>query len=324
MSSTTTLIDGKEYIPSKHASEITGYTQDYIGQLARAGTIDAQRVGGLWHVHLPSILAHKEKAESYVPVPPAKPSIQQTSVDNVLSLDGKTYVSSARASALTGYTQDYIGQLAREGKVTSRQIGARWYVNQEGIVAHKQEKDALLAAVQAESVGLGATRAQETPKTTAAEEEQAHEEPFYSYSRDTRPLMPGVSNTVATESVISATQKTSTSPIPIRVHQTWDQAHDNVSEYGYRSPQHVTRPVYRAKNKARTLGPLAITTLVALTVVAVVGVGLYRFSFGGVLTKAISLPSTDTATLTANVFSALDIIGDFLESLLGTEQIYIR
>ena len=41
------VLEGREYISSKRASEITQYSQDYIGQLARGGVIDAKRVGGL-------------------------------------------------------------------------------------------------------------------------------------------------------------------------------------------------------------------------------------------------------------------------------------
>jgi hypothetical protein len=46
------VIEGKTYISSKRAAQVSGYAQDYIGQLARGGAIDAQRVGGLWFVNL--------------------------------------------------------------------------------------------------------------------------------------------------------------------------------------------------------------------------------------------------------------------------------
>ena len=54
-----------------------------------------------------------------------------------LVLDGKKYVSSARAAELVGYTKDYVGQLARAGKIDCQLIGRSWYVSEESIQKHK-------------------------------------------------------------------------------------------------------------------------------------------------------------------------------------------
>src|SRR3989344_3657610 len=65
-------LEGKEYISSKRASQLSGYAQDYIGQLARKGLIDAQRVGGLWFISMASLSEYKSHADAYVPQLPAK------------------------------------------------------------------------------------------------------------------------------------------------------------------------------------------------------------------------------------------------------------
>jgi hypothetical protein len=52
-------IDGKIYISSKKAAEITGYAKDYIGQLCREGHVDARMVGRSWYVLETSIRAHR-------------------------------------------------------------------------------------------------------------------------------------------------------------------------------------------------------------------------------------------------------------------------
>ena len=145
-------VDGKEFISSKRASELSGYAQDYIGQLARGGLIEARRIGGLWFVFMDSLQGYKTKAEEYKPQPPQHQ--QSSDPETLINFDGKDYVSAARASKLTGYHQDYVGQLARSGTILSRQVGNRWYVEKEGLLSHKNEKDALLGAVQAESVGI--------------------------------------------------------------------------------------------------------------------------------------------------------------------------
>lgn len=54
------IFDGKNYISSKRAAEITGYAKDYVGQLCRGGKIDARRIGRNWFVAEDSILEHKE------------------------------------------------------------------------------------------------------------------------------------------------------------------------------------------------------------------------------------------------------------------------
>jgi len=146
-------LGGTIYISSKRAAEITGYTQDYIGQLSRGGSIAAQRVSGLWYVIEASLNEYKLRADEYKPEPPKGPH-HAIEMEAVVSFDGKNYISAQRAAKVTGYHHDYVGQLARSGKLLSRQIGNRWYVDREGIVEHKKYNDSLLAAVQAESVGL--------------------------------------------------------------------------------------------------------------------------------------------------------------------------
>jgi len=50
--------NGKTYISSKRAAEITGYTHDYIGQLCRSGKVEGQLVGRTRFVDKDSLLAH--------------------------------------------------------------------------------------------------------------------------------------------------------------------------------------------------------------------------------------------------------------------------
>jgi len=54
-----------------------------------------------------------------------------------LYFDGKKYISSSRAAKISGYVNDYIGQLCRDGKLDCRMIGRSWYVSFDSILAHK-------------------------------------------------------------------------------------------------------------------------------------------------------------------------------------------
>jgi hypothetical protein len=186
MSARITL-EGKEYVSAKQAAEETGYARDYIGQLARKGLIAAQRVGGLWYVSLESLKGYQVNAESYIP---AIPETQQGSdPDSIVSFDGKDYISASRAAKLSGYNQDYVGQLARGGKILSRQIGNRWYVEKEGLLSHKAHKDSLLAAVQRESVGLPAIH------QSAHEPREEAYTPHFNYVQERgKDLLPSIGN----------------------------------------------------------------------------------------------------------------------------------
>jgi len=56
-----------------------------------------------------------------------------------LTIEGKNYISSKRAAALTGYAKDYVGQLCREGRVEARLVGRSWYVYEPSIRKHRFE-----------------------------------------------------------------------------------------------------------------------------------------------------------------------------------------
>lgn len=60
--------------------------------------------------------------------------------NEALIFSGRTYISSKRASRLTGYTTDYIGQLARARRLDARLVGRSWYVEEGSICGHRREK----------------------------------------------------------------------------------------------------------------------------------------------------------------------------------------
>ncbi|MDZ4227267.1 MAG: hypothetical protein U1D26_02195, partial [Patescibacteria group bacterium] len=187
------VVEGVSYISSKRASELSGYVQDYIGQLARRGLIEAQRIGGLWYVSMDSLSSYKKSADEYKPQIQKRSSPPPAEPESIVSFGGQDYISASRAAQITSYNQDYIGQLARSGTILARQIGNRWYVEREALLAHKKEKDALLAAVQTQSVGIVRPVVQTAPMRAP----EGHREEFYTYTRDDSvdlmPYMPGKS-----------------------------------------------------------------------------------------------------------------------------------
>lgn len=168
----TVTIGGEIFVPVSRASEILGYSRDYVGQLCRVGTFSCKRSGGQWFVlekDVSSRSSHKkitEEKDSKKEKDPAEkeqgpgtpPALHKVKVGTVrndsIFFDGEEYVTSARAKDLTGYAQDYIGELARAGAVSARKVGKHWFIAKESLLKHKKEKDALLAHVQAESAGF--------------------------------------------------------------------------------------------------------------------------------------------------------------------------
>lgn len=53
-----------------------------------------------------------------------------------ITIEGKRYISSKRAAEVTGYTKDYVGQLARSNKILATRVGRAWYVGEEAIKQH--------------------------------------------------------------------------------------------------------------------------------------------------------------------------------------------
>lgn len=76
-------IDGKLYISSKKAAEITGYAKDYVGQLCREGHVDARMVGRSWYVLESSIRAHRFGGDAHAaPVEEKEPETTEVQAPN--------------------------------------------------------------------------------------------------------------------------------------------------------------------------------------------------------------------------------------------------
>lgn len=52
-------------------------------------------------------------------------------------IEGKKYISARRASEISDYAPDYVGQLCRANKLDCRMIGRSWFVTEESIHLHK-------------------------------------------------------------------------------------------------------------------------------------------------------------------------------------------
>lgn len=318
------IVDNIEYVSSKRAAEMSGYAQDYVGQLARAGSIDAKRIGGLWYISVSSIESHKKKSEASSQEQPTARKDAQHDLETIISFEGRDYVSAARAAKISGYNQDYVGQLARSGKILSRQVGSRWYVDRESLLAHKKEKDALLAAVQSQSVGLQSSAVLAPERHD--EVSDAGTEPFFTYKSDTRDLIPalvpGIAGSYAAasgevEGGVAAQENERRVPI----HISRDMRH-----HAYASPIHGQRrmrePSPGKRPKIAVYGALA-ATLATIVIVLSLGVTTLREQS----LYAAAAASRDvllSAPYGVQIAAGLTRIGDMLEDLLVPKLTYRR
>ncbi len=54
-------------------------------------------------------------------------------MDEVI-IKGNKYISSKRASKISGYAKDYVGQLVRAGKLHAVKVGRSWFVDERGLL----------------------------------------------------------------------------------------------------------------------------------------------------------------------------------------------
>jgi len=318
------MLDTEKYISSKRASEITGYAQDYIGQLARGSFIEARRIGGLWYISMDSLLAYKNKSDDFKPKQPPHNDNSFPDADAFVHLDGKEYISASRASKLTGYNQDYVGQLARGGKIISRQIGNRWYVDKDALLAHKEEKDALLAAVQVEAVGI-----KDKPGLESRPESLLASEPLLKYLIDEGDLLPSLDE--KRSSSFNKIGSFDSHSVPIRkvvevrdIHRSFSGTTESLKMQTKIASNSSGRISRRTIHKA-------IIPVFALTIIVVLSFGLVSLKKDSIYTMMSGFPSSLLATnrltdssLLANASYGFDALMSFLENSLTTELVYQR
>ncbi len=59
---------------------------------------------------------------------------------DILTIDDKNFVKASKIAKDLGYTSDYVGQLCRGNKVEAKLVGRTWYVEQDSINTHKENR----------------------------------------------------------------------------------------------------------------------------------------------------------------------------------------
>ncbi len=174
------VIDRQKLVSTTRASELSGYSKDYIGQLCREEKLLCRRMSGHWYVSESSVREYKDATTTAEVSEDRKVGVKleeegnldagaSTIREDTFERSGVEYISTLRAAELTGYAQDYIGQLARNGEIAAQKNGRRWFVDRVSLLEHKKHNDNLLASVQAKASGAyenTATNATPVPSAT--------------------------------------------------------------------------------------------------------------------------------------------------------------
>jgi hypothetical protein len=301
-------LNGKTYVSSKRAAELSGYARDYIGQLSRGGHIQAERVGGLWYVDMESLQSYESSTDASKH--DAAGSLSKET-ESALIFEGRDYISASRASKLSGYNQDYVGQLARGGKIPSRQIGNRWYVDRDALLTHKAEKDALLAAVQAEAMGL-------KPAQEPVMYDVPHlhtPQPATQYVPERRDLIP-----VLRKVDVPAPSEASRYAVIIPPKPILDDVRP-AQRHIPRAEALVRPPAQRKQSGTGKKIAIGLTSGV-LTTVVVLGIALFTIEDNVQIAEVRE--SVRSSALAGAAAASLDRIGDMVEDAVSPELRYNR
>lgn len=147
----------KDLLTIAEVSDKSGVSRERLSALCREDKISCSKMGGAWYTTVKAVTdykqAHKDDGDDTKKCVPQYASFSGSVKDNAFTYDGVEYVASSKAADLTGYNQDYIGELARDGIIPARKVGRTWFVAKADLLAHKKEKDEMLRAVQAEAAG---------------------------------------------------------------------------------------------------------------------------------------------------------------------------
>ena len=126
-----------------------------------------------------------------------------------VKIKGKTYIRTAAAAKLYGYSQDYLGQLSREGRIAAKRVGRSWFVDPDSVAEYQRELEA---------------------ETTTAEESSQQPEKYTEHSVSMHSDNRAHHVSIHTDDTASATEKSSPTTFEERIAQIKDQQKKTISD----------------------------------------------------------------------------------------------
>lgn len=216
-----------------------------------------------------------------------------------IQIDGQNLISARRAAELTGYAQDYIGQLARAGKIAARKVGKIWFVGREDIREHKRASDYLR---ETESQLRQKNSPQNiVPAPVAAESRRVahvpHESMSYRYHSDESPLLPPLIKSEEREATSYRTPRPTAASHGAKPDIVIPAKRDTLE-----MPEVTETPGFRSR--ALIAFALSAALLLGAASLALRGVGLE----GEVLSKFDASETIEEAVVAANAFMGAQLV----------------
>ena len=140
------LYDFSEWLRVPEAAELVGYTPEWIRRLARAGRIQAIKVGREWLVHEVDLLeyhaamrsgskAGKGRASVGLSSPTKHEGSNRVAEQKLIVTIPDGWLTASEAAELTGCSGARVRQLARAGGIRAAKIGGEWVMHQDDLLA---------------------------------------------------------------------------------------------------------------------------------------------------------------------------------------------
>src|SRR3989344_5191813 len=112
-----------------------------------------------------------------------------------IDFEGRNFISAKDAAKLVGYVPDYVGQLARGGKLEAKMVGRAWFVSRESILKHREMNLSASGASRVADFLYGAPKAAQAKNVSvpfSVSERNGSFESELSYGREDFSLMPSL------------------------------------------------------------------------------------------------------------------------------------
>jgi len=131
--------NGRPVLTTTEASAKSGFTRDYIVYLLNTGRIEGTKPWGReWMVYEDSLQAFlaqpRSKGKKGERGPRKKREVRHTEQGE------RVLLSTAEASAISGYRQDSLLRLLRAGRISGERSGRTWLIYEDSLLAYRQRK----------------------------------------------------------------------------------------------------------------------------------------------------------------------------------------
>ena len=126
-----------------------------------------------------------------------------------ISVGGEKYVKASSIARELGYTADYVGQLARSGKIEAQLVGRSWFVNERSIQEHKRDRYRSTAAKSREALKESLESFRPSRERVRAPESHFEKRAIYNslqYEADPYEVLPTIPERAGVESVSTETE----------------------------------------------------------------------------------------------------------------------